>query len=150
MNEIVEMIYQWYQGSGFEVEVRFQTEVARFNGAGGKPKSVTAKNKKTGATAEMEISGAFVFIGQEPNTAFLKGSDIRLDRWGYILTGHDLLHSGGRPPGYEEREPSFLETSIPGNFAAGEVRAGSTKQVASASGEGATAALLIRQFLKRK
>jgi thioredoxin reductase (NADPH) len=131
-----------------QIEARFQTEVVRFNGAGGKLKSVTTKNKKTGASEEMEIPGAFVFIGQEPNTAFLVASKIRLDRWGYVLTGHDLLHSGGRLPGYEEREPSCLETSIPGVFAAGDVRAGSTKQVASASGEGATAALLTRQFLK--
>jgi thioredoxin reductase (NADPH) len=50
--------------------------------------------------------------------------------------------------GYENREPSVLETSIPGIFAAGDARAGSTKQVASASGEGATAALLIREYLK--
>jgi thioredoxin reductase (NADPH) len=133
-----------------QIEVRFQTKVVRFNGAGGKLKSVTAKNEKTGATEEMVTPGAFVFIGQEPNTAFLEAIDIRLDRWGYILTGHDLLHSGSRPPGYEEREPFFLETSIPGIFAAGDVRAGSTKQVASASGEGATAALLIRQFLKTR
>jgi len=53
-----------------------------------------------------------------------------------------------RPLGYEKKEPEFLETSVPGIFAAGDVRAGSTKQVASASGEGATAALLIREYLK--
>jgi thioredoxin reductase (NADPH) len=71
-----------------------------------------------------------------------------MDRWGYIIAGHDLLHSGDRLPAYEKREPSCLETSVPGIFAAGDVRAGSTKQVASASGEGATAALQIREYLK--
>jgi len=78
----------------------------------------------------------------------LKPEQIRLDRWGFVVTGHDLVHDGARPRGFENREPGFLETSLPGIFAAGDVRAGSTKQVASAAGEGATAALLIREYLK--
>ncbi|MBT4310967.1 MAG: NAD(P)/FAD-dependent oxidoreductase, partial [Anaerolineae bacterium] len=58
------------------------------------------------------------------------------------------IHDDPRPQGYETRDPTFLETSVPGIFSAGDVRAGSTKQVASAAGEGATAALLIREYLK--
>jgi thioredoxin reductase (NADPH) len=58
------------------------------------------------------------------------------------------VHDGERPRGFANREPRILETSLPGVFAAGDVRAGSTKQVASAAGEGATAALLIRESLK--
>ena len=58
------------------------------------------------------------------------------------------MHGGARPAGFETREPGILETSAPGIFAAGDVRAGSTKQVASAAGEGATAALLIHEPLK--
>jgi thioredoxin reductase (NADPH) len=58
------------------------------------------------------------------------------------------VHDGDRPAGFKGREPAFLETSVPGIFAAGDVRADSTKQVASAAGEGATAALLIREYLK--
>jgi thioredoxin reductase (NADPH) len=60
------------------------------------------------------------------------------------------MHGNGRPPGYENRDPLLLETSLPGVFAAGDVRRGSTKQVASAAGEGASAALEIREYLKMK
>jgi thioredoxin reductase (NADPH) len=89
-----------------------------------------------------------VFIGLTPNTAFLTDSRVHTDQWGFVVTGHDLVHGGDRPAGYQERDPHILETSVPGIFAAGDVRAGSTKQVASAAGEGATAALLAREYLK--
>jgi len=64
------------------------------------------------------------------------------------VTGHDLRHATRDPLRFGDREAAFLETCIPGIFAAGDVRSGSTKQVASASGEGATAALLIREYIK--
>jgi thioredoxin reductase (NADPH) len=131
-----------------QIDVRFRTEVTEFHGRKGKLTGVTVRNNQTGETEEIHPAAVFVFIGQSPNTAFLQENGIRLDQWGYILTGHDLLHAQDRPVGYENREPSLLETSIPGIFAAGDARAGSTKQVASASGEGATAALLIREYLK--
>ncbi len=104
--------------------------------------------RQTGNTEEIHPAGVFVFIGQTPNTGFLAESGVQTDRWGFIVTGHDLLHEGDRPAGYEKRAPHYLETSVPGIFAAGDVRAGSTKQVASANGEGATAALLVREYLK--
>ncbi len=131
-----------------KIDVRFHTEAIEFYGAGGKLKSVTIRNRQTGATEEIHPAGVFVFIGQIPNTDFLAESSVRTDRWGFIVTGHDLTHDGEPPSSYEGREPHFLETSVPGIFAAGDVRAGSTKQVASAAGEGATAALLIREYLK--
>jgi thioredoxin reductase (NADPH) len=71
-----------------------------------------------------------------------------LDRWGFVVTGHNVLHAGERPNGYENRDPSLLETNIPGIFAAGDVRDTSTKQVVSAAGEGSSAALEIREYLK--
>ena len=131
-----------------EITVRFHTEVVRFDGAGGKLKSVATRDNRTGSTELIHPAGVFVFIGLTPNTAFLKPNPIQFDRWGFIVTGHDLVHGGERPPGYENREPGLLETSVPGIFAAGDVRSGSTKQVASATGEGATAALLVREYLK--
>jgi len=131
-----------------KIDVQFHTEAVEFHGEGGQLKSVTIKNTQTGATEEIHPASVFVFIGQIPNTDFLPSSGVQTDRWGFIVTGHDLAHIDERLPGYREREPTFLETSIPGIFAAGDVRAGSTKQVASAAGEGATAALLIREYLK--
>jgi thioredoxin reductase (NADPH) len=120
----------------------------RFEGAGGKLKAVTIRDLQADATEVIHPAGVFVFIGLTPNTGFLKPEEVRLDRWGFVVTGHGLVHDGARPRGFERREPEILETSTRGIFAAGDVRAGSTKQVASAAGEGATAALLVREYLK--
>ena len=105
-------------------------------------------NHQTGLENELPVDGAFIFIGLTPNTGFLGASGVLLDQWGFVITGHDLIHSGKRPQGYENRDPHILETSVPGVFAAGDVRDKSTKQVASAAGEGTTAALMIREYLK--
>ncbi len=131
-----------------QIEVRFQTEVTKFSGAGGKLKAVEVKNRQTGQSETIHPSGVFVFIGLTPNTAILEGTQIQRNPWGFIVTGHDLVHGRQKFPGFDGREPMFLETSVPGIFAAGDARQGSTKQVASAAGEGATAALLIREYLK--
>lgn len=131
-----------------EITVRFNTEVVRFDGSGGKLRSVTIRDTRAGYTEVIQPAGVFVFIGLTPNTGFVQPGQLHLDRWGFIVTGHDLIHDGRQWPGYATREPGILETSVPGIFAAGDVRAGSTKQVTSATGEGATAALLIREYLK--
>lgn len=131
-----------------KIDVRWHTEVEEFVGADSKLTHLKVKNNQSGEESVIEIDGAFIFIGLDPNTAFLQESAVERDQWGFLITGHDLVHDGDRPTGYEEREPAVLETSIPGIFAAGDVRAGSTKQVASAAGEGATVALLIREYLK--
>jgi thioredoxin reductase (NADPH) len=73
---------------------------------------------------------------------------VLLDHWGFIITGHALMHRDQRPLGFKHRDPLLLETSVPGIFAAGDVRDTSTKQVVSAAGEGSTAALMIREYLK--
>lgn len=110
-----------------QVEVIYNTTVAEFKGDG-RLAAVVLKNVKTGETTEMHPRGVFVFIGLQPNTGFLRGV-VDLDRWGFIVTGPDLA------------------TSMPGVFAAGDARAGSTKQAATAAGEGAAAALMIRHYL---
>jgi thioredoxin reductase (NADPH) len=130
------------------IDVRFNTEVESFLGAESKLKSVVIVNNQTNQIEEIQPAGVFIFIGQVPNTAFLEGSNIQINEWDFIRSGHDLVHDSAPPPGFEQQDPAFLETSVPGIFAAGDVRAGSTKQVASAAGEGATAALLIRAYLK--
>jgi thioredoxin reductase (NADPH) len=131
-----------------KIDVRFNTEVKEFLGAKAKLNKLRLYNNQRGEASELIVDGAFVFIGLDPNTGFLQETPVRRDRWGFLITGHDLVHDGNRPPGYEQRDPTYLETSVPGIFAAGDVRLGSTKQVASAAGEGATAALLIREYLK--
>lgn len=131
-----------------QIEARFNTEVTKFSGEGGKLKAVEIKDLKSGAADTIHPAGVFVFIGLTPNTGFLNGTGVELNQWGFIQTGHDLVHDGRQIPAFAGRPPMFLETNIPGVFAAGDVRQGSTKQVAAAAGEGATAALLIREYLK--
>jgi thioredoxin reductase (NADPH) len=131
-----------------KIRVLWYTEVLEFIGEGSKLIKLRMRNKQNGEESELPVEGAFIFIGLEPNTSFLANSGILLDRWGFIITGRELLHGGERPPGFDGRDPLLLETSVPGIFAAGEVRDTSTKQAVSAAGEGSTAALMIREYLK--
>ena len=131
-----------------KIAVRWNTEVKEFIGQESKLAELKLWNNQTGASEILPIHGAFIFIGLDPNTGFLRGSRIALDSWGFVTTGHALVHGDHRPQGFENRDPYLLETSVPGVFAAGDVRDTSTKQVVSAAGEGSTAALLIREYLK--
>ncbi len=131
-----------------KIEVLWHTEVKQFMGESSKLTKLKVVNNQTGTEEELPMDGVFIFIGLEPNTGLLEGSGITTDEWGFIVTGHDLVHGGDRPSGFEKRDPHLLETSVPGIFAAGDVRDKSTKQVASAAGEGASAALMIREYLK--
>ena len=130
-----------------QIDVRFNTETVRFEGEGGKLKALEVRDRKTGATDILHPAGVFIFIGLTPNTGFLAGSTVALDRWGFVVTGHDLTHDSHGAIAAHEAAP--LETSMHGIFAAGDVRAGSTKQVASAAGEGAAVAILIRDHLRQ-
>ncbi len=130
------------------IDVRFHTAIEGFVGEESKLRAIRIRDTRTGESEELELPGVFIFIGLDPNTALLADSAVRLDEGGFIVTGHDLIHGRTRPEGFESRDPAALETSVPGVFAAGDVRARSTKQVASAAGEGATAALMIRDYLK--
>ncbi|SDH03106.1 thioredoxin reductase (NADPH) [Sinosporangium album] len=91
----------------------------------------------------------FVFIGAEPLTDWL-GDTVERDPHGFVLTGPDLTAAGRRPRGWTlERQPYFLETNVPGVFAAGDVRADSIKRVASAVGEGAMAVSMVHRYLEK-
>lgn len=131
-----------------KIEARFHTEVTEFLGANAKLNALCTHNSRTRQDEVLEVDGAFVFIGLDPNTAFLRDSGVHLNPWGFVMTGHDLVHDSDGLTHFAQREPVALETSVPGIFAAGDVRQGSTKQVASATGEGAAAALLVREYLK--
>jgi thioredoxin reductase (NADPH) len=132
-----------------KIEVRWHTEVSAFSGARGKLQELSIQNNQTRQTDVLPVDGAFIFIGLTPNTGFLKDSGIILDSWGFIVTGQALKQRSDLPPLFKHRDPFLLESSIPGIFAAGDVRDASTKQVVSAAGEGGSVALEIREYLKR-
>ena len=128
---------------GSKVEVLYNTVVESFEGQDSKLKSIKYRKKESDTVEEIHPAAAFIFIGQTPNTSFAK-EHLALDKYGFVLTGHDLTHDG-----VGDKEPLPFETSVPGIFAAGDARHGSTKQVASAVGEGAAASISIREFMRR-
>ncbi|HEY2302370.1 MAG TPA: FAD-dependent oxidoreductase [Acidimicrobiales bacterium] len=105
-------------------------------------------DRQAGTEEEVEASWLFVFIGAAPATGWL-GKEVRRDENGYVITGPDLVLDGQLPADWPlERQPYFLETSVPGVFAAGDVRGQSVKRVASAVGEGAMAVALVHRYLE--
>jgi thioredoxin reductase (NADPH) len=127
------------------VEVRYRTEVVAAHG-GDHLESVTLADRDTGVETEEETNWLFVFIGALPRTDWL-GDAVERDSKGFVVTGPDLQlpeHAGRWPL---PRAPYALETSIPGVFAAGDVRLDSMKRVASAVGEGAMSVYLVHRYL---
>ncbi len=110
--------------------------------------SVTITNRKTGETRDLEIKGIFVCIGGVPHTDWATEVGIIRDQGGYLVTGPDLLREGRMPEVWPlKRSPYYPETSIPGVFAAGDVRHGAVKRCASAVGEGAMAVTFVHRYL---
>jgi thioredoxin reductase (NADPH) len=129
------------------IEVRPSTEVAAAEGREHLER-LRLCDSATGAVEEVPASFLFVFIGAAPCTDWLDGVVDR-DPRGFVVTGPDLLRGGRRPPGWPlDRDPYYLEASVPGVFAAGDARANSVKRVASAVGEGAMAIQLVHRYLE--
>lgn len=102
-----------------------------------------------GGLKTIDAHWLFVFIGAEPGTGWLDGF-VERDPRGYVVTGPDLVAGGRRPAGWPlARQPYHLETSVPGVFAAGDVRSESMKRVASAVGDGAMAVALVHRYLEQ-
>lgn len=115
-----------------KITVHFQTTTDEIVGQDNRLVKVIGTDKSSGQRREFVTDGVFVFIGLKPNTAFLESSDIELDERGFVVTD------------------KMLQTNSPGIFCAGDARSGATQQIASAVGEGATAALMMREYLEEQ
>jgi thioredoxin reductase (NADPH) len=125
---------------------RMRHEVVDGHGRG-RLEGLTLRDRDSGETTAVDASAVFVLIGAEPRTDWLQGV-VERDERGYVLTGRDLVEGGRPPTGWPlQRAPLLLETSLPGVFAAGDVRYRSVKRVASAVGEGAIAVQLVHEYL---
>jgi len=127
------------------IEVRHRCEVGAARGEG-HLESLMLVDRDSGATEEVPTSWLFVFIGASPRTEWL-GPDVVRDDKGFVVTGSDLLGPAHPSRWPLSRAPFVLETSVPGVFAAGDVRLDSMKRVASAVGEGAMAVYLVHRYL---
>lgn len=128
------------------VHVRLGVEVVDGEGEE-RLEAVVARERADGRIERFPATGLFVMIGAEPRTDWLVDT-VQRDPSGFVLTGFDLTRDGGPPAGWRlARPPMLLETSAPGVFAAGDVRCGSIKRVASAVGEGSIAVQLFHQYL---
>ncbi|HEY9642657.1 MAG TPA: NAD(P)/FAD-dependent oxidoreductase, partial [Coleofasciculaceae cyanobacterium] len=111
--------------------------------------AIVIAHSQTGVLETVAARSLFIFIGASPKTDWL-GGVVERDAQGFILTGSDLMLNGKSPRGWPlDRPPFLLESSVPGIFAAGDVRSGSIKRVASGVGEGAIAVQFIHRYLSK-
>jgi thioredoxin reductase (NADPH) len=127
------------------IAVRYRSQVVSGRGDG-HLEALTLADRDSGETEEVASSWLFVFIGASPRTEWL-GPDVVRDDKGFVVTGQDLLGPGWARRWPLQRPPLALETSVPGVFAAGDVRLDSMKRVASAVGEGAMSVFLVHRYL---
>jgi thioredoxin reductase (NADPH) len=129
------------------IDVWVHTELAEAHGAE-RLEALTVINNKTGETKKIPAAALFLFVGAQAHTDMLDGV-VERNTSGFIPTGQDLVRGGRRPKGWKlKRNPYLLETSVPGIFAAGDVRQGAVRRVATAVGEGAMAVSFVHQYLE--
>ena len=129
------------------IEVVAGVEVTGVGGTG-RLERVTVRPVKSGEERSLDAAAMFIFIGAKPRTEMVAGL-VELDEKGYVVTGPDLPRVERRPRGWTlERDPYLFETSVPGIFAAGDVRGGSGKRVAAAVGEGSGTVSMIHRYLE--
>jgi thioredoxin reductase (NADPH) len=129
------------------IDVQVRTEVAEAHGTE-RLEALTLSDCITSQICKVPAAALFLFIGAVPHSDLVAGI-VERNGAGFILTGQDLIRDGKRPQGWRlQRDPYLLETSVPGIFAAGDIRQGAVRRVASAVGEGAVAVSLVHQYLK--
>ena len=129
------------------IEVLTEVQVNGVAGTG-KLERVALKHARTGEERVIDAAALFIFIGAKPRTEMVAGL-VELDEKGYVLTGLDLPRTNHRPRGWTlDRDPFLFETSVPGIFAAGDVRGGSGKRVAAAVGEGSGTVSMVHRYLE--
>ncbi|MGA2429964.1 MAG: FAD-dependent oxidoreductase [Candidatus Acidiferrum sp.] len=130
------------------IAVWLQTVVTEVHGDT-RLEAITICRGSVGRPEKLAASSLFIFIGAQPRTEWL-GDLIERDERGFVLSGPDLLRDGKRPASWTlDRDPSLLETSVPGIFVVGDVRHGSVKRVASGVGEGAVVVQFMHQYLAK-
>jgi thioredoxin reductase (NADPH) len=128
------------------IEVRLRSSVIGVDGAN-RCETITIQDNKTRATKSVPASALLIYAGALPHTDWLAGV-VERDALGYVISGQHLILEGKRPAGWTaDRDPFYLETSVPGIFVAGDVRHRSAKGVTSGVGEGAMAIKLVHQYL---
>jgi len=129
------------------IEILSKAEVIEVHGKD-RLQSITIKNSETGKTDTIKTPAMFLFIGAAPHTEIVRGV-LELSEAGFILTGPDLIKNQKRPKNWRlKRDPYLMETSIPGIFAAGDVRHGAVRRVASAVGQGSITVNFVHEYLK--
>ncbi len=109
---------------------------------------MSVRHVETAEERALDAAAMFIFIGAKPRTEMVADT-IELDEKGYVLTGPDLPRADRRPRGWTlDRDPYIFETSVPGIFAAGDVRGGSGKRVAAAVGEGSGTVSMVHRYLE--
>ena len=129
------------------IEVRLRREIVEASGQD-RLEAITITDRDTGQTETTPAAAMFIFIGAVPHSELVAGV-VERNPAGFILTGPDLVQNGHRPSNWKlKRDPYLLETSVPGIFAAGDIRQGAVRRVASAVGQGAIAISLLHEYLK--
>jgi thioredoxin reductase (NADPH) len=132
------------------VDIRMRSQVIRVEGAD-HLEAIVVEQRDTGSQQRLATDALFVFIGADAETSWLPPDVVR-DARGYVCTGRDVLDLVAAKQGAWPlaRDPYLLETSVPGIFAAGDVRHGSIKRVASGVGEGSMAIAFVHQYLDER
>ena len=129
------------------IDVRINAQVADVKGEQ-RLEAIVVRDRLTDELDEVDTNGMFIFIGARPHSDFVEGV-VGLDDRGFVLTGADVSAAEHLPaPWPLDRDPLLMETSVPGIFAAGDVRAGVVRRVASAVGQGAVCVTMVHRYLE--